>query len=543
MSRIKNIIKNNTAIIDILDSLKPNGLHYVVVPKVKIRNRVCKNQQLIKDIFLLAKEGCAPFKPMALVGIYDTDDEVFYLSHMDITHWNISSGISTLIYGRYVIFHRLFCNQVHQDVILNEPIKARAILTGNLMEGNPNDSYRTPNSYDVNNYTPPRYYSDTHTLIKNTDNPLNIMTGFSDITSDDTCLIYRLETTKQNLEQGLCFAHAFELTDTDDIPCVALEPRWLTKDELSSPNVMISDYFKVYSKDNFNIEEIKIPKAEYDVVCCGCGSAGTQIIDQLVRLNYYQSYMLVDMDCVEEKNLRNQTYNYNHIGNSKVGSLESYIKARSKSKVKTYKTTVQAITWDNKKSHILINGFDNIEARMFMLEQVETGKFETDYIIDARYDSLNADLYMIDTSNPSEMKMYKELLIADAEAFANDKTKYYLDLNDSNAIIEWLQEREVFTCTCGEMRTRLGVGHISCSSSCFSDDCKAKWIKAIRDKNCQIEIERPNTCLEQNIIHIYKYVSTWVTSNLRAVEDNKPKLFTHVMCTVDPLPKAVVVRK
>lgn len=547
MVEFKRVVKDESAIIDILDSLRDAGLHYVVVPKVKIRNRLHRNQQQIKDVILMARESYRPFRPMALLGIYDMKDDTFYLSHLDITHWNMSEDIESTGFGTYTIYYRQFCNQVTQSVIIDEPRKARAILTGNLMAGNPNDAYRTPQSVDVDTYTKAIHYQDTGDLIPSTASPLNILLRASDIGNLSTSTVNdTLAKAKAELASGREYVCCAVIRKPEDLySSNYLRYRWLTEEERNNPNTVVSEYYPVITKDNFDIENIEISRAEYDVICCGCGSAGSQILDQIARLNYYEKYYLVDMDTVERKNLRNQVYTRGDINGYKTDGLRRFIEhINDRAHVKTSTTRVENVLWTTFKAHILINGFDNIDARLFMLEKVTSGELLADYIVDARYDGLSADLFMVDTTKPDEVNMYKELLLADKEVFDKEKAGKLVDLDNLEELKEWLRNRNVFSATCGETQRRY-FGRSLCNyRTCGSYDCVHEWQERFKSINAELfKDDDGEGCVAQNIIHIYKLVSTWVTSNIVSLETDNKKLFTHVMCTVDPLPKSIVVKK
>ena len=545
ITEIKNIIKDTSAIIDLLDSFKHDiELHYVVVPKVKIRNRINRNQQLVKDIIFMARPQTRPLKPMTLVGIYNSETQDLYLSHWDITHWNMQGGIERMDFGKFVIFYRLFCNPVLQKEIIDEPTKARAMLTGNLMEGNPNDSYRNPDSVDVDRPTPRYSYLRTGATIKCNDPHINLLTRC--VTPTEPEFNRRLGEAITNIKKGLYYVCGTRIKNLDDLYGNELHYKWMTKEQIDSPLFIMSDYYPTISQENFNPDEVKIPRQGFDVVCCGCGSAGTQMLDQISRLNYYKDYLLVDIDTVEIKNLRNQIYITNDVGRYKVAALADHLhRINTVGTVSTLREYVQDISWEFYKTNILINGFDNIEARLYMLEQVENKKLLANYIIDARYDHLSADLYMIDMNNPEEVKLYKEQLLADKEAFAEEEKNKYVNLDDEDAIMQWLDSKNVFTSKCSDVSRNLNLPSLCCRGRCRGEECKKVWIEAIRTHNCRLPLDKPEDegCVEQNIIHIYKYVSSWVTCNISSIETDKKKLFTQVMCSVEPLPKAIVVRK
>ena len=101
----------------------------------------------------------------------------------------------------------------------------------------------------------------------------------------------------------------------------------------------------------------------------GVGALGSQVVERLVRLNLASRIIVYDMDEVEEKNLNNQAYLYEHIGMSKVDAminLASKIDPHEPLRAKK-KQVSQLMTTD---SDIVILAIDNFESRASILNNI-----------------------------------------------------------------------------------------------------------------------------------------------------------------------------
>ena len=164
-----------------------------------------------------------------------------------------------------------------------------------------------------------------------------------------------------------------------------------------------------------------------DVGVLGCGSANSAIIQQLVRTTYAEKYFLLDYDTVEGKNLYNQLYKHSDIGTYKICGMRDYINVNS---VKRYECVVSCKkifrgnlqTCDDYRFKYLLLGFDNIESRKVVLEAIEKGDIECEYLIDTRYNGMESSVFFIDTKKDDEMKLYRKLLEEDEKLLENKTT-------------------------------------------------------------------------------------------------------------------------
>lgn len=543
-------IIDNEMVERLLQGYQSDGkLKYVKIDKVKIRNNVTRCQNLVRDIFMFAtsENSCKPYTVLAI----QKGNNKMYISHFDITHWNMQFDIEKYYIGNDIIFYHNFCNPVLQCHIWRNPETAGKILKGNLMEGNPNDRYRTPRSVDQDKNCEPLHYIDG-IMIK----PKDTLIQFFSLSKDGT--MDKNKTTVYNdLQKELeadhnkvyCYCAPFtglRLTDWSR--------RIINKNDIGTKWI-ISDYYRQYDYRDIG-EQIEIEPDHIDITCVGCGSAGANIVEQVGRLNYFKDYLLVDFDTIEKKNLRNQPYNINDIGALKVTALKSdlyYINGQYN--IRAERKKYEEVFWTQYKSKYIISGFDTIVCRLGLLKKVMEGQIKTEYIIDARYDGLNASLFFIDTSDENQMKYYYDLLIADGEEFEKNKELPVSEWT-MEALKKYCTDKDIVYSKCAEFAQKLGIGNgdntvCFCTGDangntlgCRTDDCWNCLMKAVRKAELPMPVEhKESTCIAENIIHIYKLVSAWVVSNIRSIETDNKKLFTHVEITTEPLPNAMILRK
>jgi len=553
----QHILNEVETIRKFLDEYAEQGiLKYSYIEKVKIRNRITRNQDLIRDIFMLAT-GNNCNKPWFLIGIKKYRTNKVYISHYDLTHWNMQGSMNTWTLGNGdVIYYRSFCNPVLQDHIWKNPDTASKILKGNLMEGNPNDRYRDPNSVDVDQYC--RCFNNVLGMVKSKCELKEIFINCFDGTIDNNNLL-RYQQTKGTLMADHDKVYAYcTPTNTFDYDW---QWRMIKQDDIGKV-WRLSNYYRPFSYRNVKDDE-EIPTVEVDVTCCGCGSAGANIMEQLARLNYFtKQFVLVDFDRVEEKNLRNQPYTNQQITSSKVSALKGIIQrsmphSRAIS-VNTFNQRFQDVFWKVYDNKYIISGFDSIDCRLELFDKILKGEIKAKYLIDARYLDLDCSLFFIDTSNEDEMKYYHKLLLEDKTEFdklpkPEPKVSTQWTLED---VSKWggYEGNNCIHSTCSSCASMLGIsgngticerttGRIE--MSCGGDKC----LELIKE---QLELHNvPNpysaqaesSCVSENLIHIYKLVSSWVVSNIRSIETEEKKLFTHVDITAEPLPNAIILRK
>lgn len=247
-----------------LDEYVEQGLlKYSYIEKVKIRNRITRNQDLIRDIFMLSV-GNNSMKPGFLVGIKKNRTSKIYISHYDLTHWNMqnSTNSHTLSNGD-VIYYRSFCNPVLQDHIWKNSDTASKILKGNLMEGNPNDRYRDPNSVDIDQYCPA--FHNVMGMVKNKCKLKDIFINDWDGTlRNEAILNYQQTRGMLTSDHDKVYAYCTPANEFSD----NWQWRIIKQDDIGKL-WRLSNYYKPFSYRNVEDDE-EIPTVEVDVACCGC---------------------------------------------------------------------------------------------------------------------------------------------------------------------------------------------------------------------------------------------------------------------------------
>lgn len=542
------LVQDINKVREILTELQnDNKIKFCEVESVKVRNPVSKVQQMARNLFFVST-GRNSNKPLFVVAIKFRDNKI-YLAHRDFTHWNMNPDCSNYYVGDITIIYRSFCNPVLQSHIWENPDRASKILKGNLMEGNPNDRYRTPDSVDL--LWRARYLTDVNgNIIKRSVGLDMFYLGTTiDNVDVDRARAYINICKKLEADHELVFGYV-AMANTIDLDFFK---QLVKKSDITSGKYIASEYYKLYSfKDVGNITEI--PKREYSIACAGCGSAGTGILDQVIRLNYFDGkpMVLIDFDKVEDKNLRNQFYRRVHRGKDKTYSARDILQSIRPLTIEAFYGKYEDYSWSLGKYDYVISGFDSIECRLGLLDKVISGEIETKYLIDARYDGLESSLFMVDTSNESEMKYYEKLLKQDLEEFK--AVPQQLDSNEwtIESVEKYGNDTELFARNCSQIASMVGgreenicwqiEGHYL---DCNSSRCKECVLKYFQKHNFPMDRKYAvqTTCVSENLIHIYKLTSAWVVSNIRAIESGEGKQFTHVDITVDPIPNAIVMRK
>lgn len=288
-----------------------------------------------------------------------------------------------------------------------------------------------------------------------------------------------------------------------------------------------SEYYKLITPED-------IEQAYKDIIIScgalfvGCGSAGSNIATQLARTNIVDDYMLVDMDKVERHNLRNQIYVCSDILRKKSEVLKFYIENLNKTSVYVSKE-FQSIK-DNLKAKYLFNMLDSLILRKQCVE-----KFNSDYIIDARYYKLSASIFIIDRSKDDEVKYYNDNLDASIKSNITDYEFDEVELYDAFA---WDMTREKIRGICKELDKCYSI--LSKRKKKYYDNLPDEY----KDKLIQIVDENRQTCNSPNIIDIYTITAGIIVRALAQVSDGKDKPFTHLeIDTQTGLPRLMVVKE
>ena len=288
-----------------------------------------------------------------------------------------------------------------------------------------------------------------------------------------------------------------------------------------------SKYYKLITPEDIE-EALKNIEVSCDAVFIGCGSAGSNIATQLSRTNVANNYILNDMDTIERKNIRNQIFTNYQLSLHKADCLKDMI--TSVGKDARYVTSKFQDIDVAVKSKYLFNMLDSLLLRKQCVE-----KFNSDYIIDARYYKLSASIFIIDRSKEDEVKYYNDNLDA---SIKSNITDYKFD---------GVELYEAFTP--GNLRRKIR-GICKELDKCYSALCKRKkkyydnLPDEYKDKLIQLVDENRQTCNSPNIIDIYTITAGIIVRALAQVSDGKDKPFTHLeIDTQTGLPRLMVVKE
>lgn len=529
----------------VLEELQSSGkIKYVHIESVKLRNPVTRVQSVVKDIYFLST-GTNSNKVWFVCGAQDLTTDTAYMVHLDLTHTNMCNSMNAERVGQYKIFCRPFCNPVDMYRLWKRPEDMKFILKGNLLEGNPNDRWRTPDSVDIDKYIPHlRYISSEKIKSKSTLRQIVTRRETPDQETPKDTLKY-IDICNQ-LEANPSLRYAYVLNGEN---CLAGGYILLPEEKLDNPRYFVSDYYRVYSSKDIG-EKPTINRTECDLGIFGCGSSGSSIIDQCRRLTYFKSVVLVDPDIVEEKNLRNQIYTDSDTRNYKAhSSARHFLKLSGVNKlsvddIKYYKGKFQDVTelqYTNFK--YLVSGFDSFETRIELLDYIKSGKIKTKYLIDIRYKDLTSSLFFIDCEDKSQLEYYEKVLLQDEREYKAIPPKEW----DLELVKSLFSQYGVVSGGCLHTARIFDIPRCYCGCDqgygCGSDECLERWFQYLKEHNADSSRVDDNSCLAQNFIHIYAMTASWVTSVIRAIETDNVKTLTHVELGIDPVPQSMVLKK
>jgi len=343
--------------------------------------------------------------------------------------------------------------------------------------------------------------------------------------------------------------------------------------EIYSAGGEISAHYPILDMEEIMKTADALPNQEMDMCIMGLGSAGSGLIDQIGRTQILNKYTLIDFDSVENKNLRNQLYTSRDVGGYKSEQMAEIMRRmRSNTTGLTIKhfnrkfETVDSFSYTDFKYTLL--GFDTIKTRFKALTDILSSKINTKYIMDTRYDGLTASVYMVDRENSDEVEYYKECLLQDGEALEHEEKDDEwkdIDINNPNfmALVREYDPQhggcsrfctDVVRCQDPNSGRGIQLCHLPVSERCgqartdcsgFDTDCLPAMV-AYMNKH-QRPYKGANdvnniTCTAWNIIDIYKFASTFLTSAIRDIEEGKPKPFTHIEVSTDGLPQSMVYK-
>lgn len=519
-------------------------------------------------------------------------------SFTDFMHWNVRSSSYTgnftgLDGTKYTIASKDFCQPIEQgelDAIIADP-KRVIFLNSQLETSNPS----SPLNSEIKDYISITSRekgvkcTSCGSILKNNAGNLSLLTRIC-----ASCAEIKPELFAEKLSEIKSSQYNYYIKKDNEVSYSGFKTKKIGR---------ISPYYKMIDSTKINEEIDLIPKIEKDLICLGLGSAGSGILDQLMKTNMVEDYVLVDFDKIEKKNTRNQIYNLNHLFSYKADAMADFLTNMGKKAIR-YTSKFQDVNFKLIKSKYIILGFDTIQTRLEALEKIKTKEIEVEYIIDTRYLDLECSIYFVDTSKENEMNYYEKLLLNDLEYFNLQKESKEKEIKEEiilpytpctvDNLVKYWNDKGYFNLGCGRATSKIvgrngtwctnisNLNNDRCCSGCTTH-CKTlknnnmftfcnyinsnkKNIEGLTDfTNCPEdviipEIELPfegnsygdtpadttiaeeNTCLKMNIIDIYKFASSFITSAMREIFEEREKPFTHVECQTSIFPSFMKVR-
>lgn len=525
----------------------------VYVDKTHWNNVITKRKGTINDLYFFGALNNSG-KPVCITKFVLNGKE--YRLHETLNHVNLSEYTEGIEFGydydvrlnsREVVkfYGQSFCNPITKHHVYTNP-HIDKILKGQLM-GQNSDSPMQRVSQCCNEGVDERMTDENGYLIKARATCLELITKFSGsyISRDILRTQNKLRELTLPQNENECMV---KFRDEYSYKTVNKSNLQRYKDD----NVLSSYYPVIEFEQIKNILD-ELPKTEVDFTVIGLGSAGTGVLDQVGRSNYFNKFMLIDFDRVENKNLRNQWYSNCHLNHTKTNASRNILNSANPNRIDIveFNSRFENVALDSIKSKYVVSGFDNLECRLKLLDYVTSGKFEVDYLIDLRYLDYECSIYFVDLKDENQVKYYRNLLESDIEEFKElDKTEY---IQTKEQLKQYWMDHNLHRRGCHDKLLEL-FGEDGCRpqrdgeqgwcSSCDGHCVDYLWSCFERTQpKIPLSTETESSCVRQNFIDIYKYASSFVFAAIREIEGGNPKPFTHVEAQTDVLPTSMVVRK
>lgn len=170
------------------------------------------------------------------------------------------------------------------------------------------------------------------------------------------------------------------------------------------------------SKSNYIIDKSHLAG---NIHVVGVGATGSQLVENLIRLNLSDKVIIYDYDVVEEVNLNNQAYLSSHIGMSKVDAMVDISKKINPSgKIRTYNKKVKSLKHSHEDVIFILT--DNYTSRIDILSSLRG----TPLVLTGGISSTGGGIEIVrGVSNYDRlMREYKEVDSADSTPDPNDLT-------------------------------------------------------------------------------------------------------------------------
>lgn len=538
---------------------------------VAIENCITKRKETIPDLVFIGTKTAHKSELVTNIQILG-DDVVSYQILKDLDHANISNGddiramdlprdnkVSNFVSNARTIriTTKYFCSPIHGYDVYTNPQNVDKFIRGFISKSNVSDGYRSPNTVNMVTMETVIRCSNCGTYIK-VGNKLNFLNYATRLCPN---CIQKAQpndlATAKNIQKELLDdpTKRFVRTKTSG----GWQYKILTQNELRNfaEQGKLTTYYPSYCSKDVE-DEIKIPMGEKDVLLCGAGSANSTLAFGLSRLTYLEKYSIVDFDKIEKHNLSNQFYDSYDVGYYKTTKLAEKINRMhplSPKVVETFSTDISLFckTMPPTNYKYVILGFDNLEARKFVVDHIKTAQLDCKYLIDLRYDGQTSSLFIVDTSNEKELEYYKAILEESIKAFEDRKQLRPLTTDERVAIMNrafsscrnevgkykqysMLSDTEPpangYCRLCDYMRGSKCI--------CAGDTCRSIWQQFLDSVQTPQE---ENSCTHKNNIGIYLYTNTFVINAIKSIEEDNKKPFTHVELSMEETPTSFIVRK
>ena len=549
--------------------VEQSGMKVIKVPKTVWTNEVTMEKQEVFDIPILAPRDSSE-RPWAIQRIERLDHgktAEHWIFNDYYAHINMSTGsygysfMGSSEFEAYKVHYQEICNPITMHHFYTKDEKELTLLfQGQLMGQNTGSRYQSVES-PFNNYLDKAVRAGGLMIKKNA--PILQLLTRETIGSLKSKTPAQLKEVLHNLgaiDEDYVFVKYIE----NDCYCA------VRKDEVMEDR--LSHYYPVITYEQYKNISDKLPKTDIDFSCFGLGSAGTGILDQVARSTYFEKYFLVDMDFVENKNLRNQWYLSPSVGNAKTLASKNHVLQAGPSSnriVERFTGKFQDVNLKDYKTKYIVSGFDSLQARQELLDTITDGTFEAQYLIDARYDDLTASVYFVDLSKKDEVDYYAKNLKADMEVFEELQAEKYVKTKDE--FLQWITKKGVtedhciwfhdnymgglFTC-CQEVITKECTLGKCWREDYMNDDPEARLVcksyferlweenkdKWIAEKTFKQDWPEESSCVRQNFIDIYKYASSYIFAAIREIETGEEKPFTYIEVQTDKVPTYKIIK-
>lgn len=381
------------------------------------------------------------------------------------------------------------------------------------------------------------------TILKSKSHPLKLITKLN-CDSFDESVINKLDTMRLPRNEN---EFMVKLREKSCYTCMSESELAKSKSENK-----ISNYYPVIDYETIKKIIGDRPKCEVDFTVIGLGSAGTGVLDQVARSTYFKTYMLIDYDRVEAKNLRNQWYTRENLKDFKVNKSRNILNYSNMSPMKiiTHNSKFENVSLNCYKSKYVVSGFDNLECRLKLLDLVTSGGFECEYLIDLRYLDHECSIYFVNLKDEKQVTYYRNLLLGDIAEFKDiDKGKY---IETKEQLKEYWIKHGYDKAGCIKGRCDLLNDDVDCkyqlAYGCGCGQCNEGCMDYLwslfEETQPKIPLENEeSSCVKQNFIDIYKYASSFIFAAIREIEGDDPKPFTHIEAQTDVIPTSVIIRK